>query len=515
MNASDDNIRISKHLGLSKKILQLIQASSNGFLLSKLDYKIHNTNSLNHDLNKSPMERVNIALTKFGRMSSSEIVTPAKVADQMVALLPESLSNSDGLVLDIASKQAEFTVALMRRYGDQIGQRTYAICTSMLAYEFTRKVYSLLSLPTDHIFNSFTSYDLIKSDNQKLTTLLKDMNFTAIIGNPPYQDMGGSGGTNDAPIYQEFCMFASGIKPNYITLVIPSRWFAAGRENLLGNFRSMMLNSRRISKLTSFNNSRELFSNVEIKGGICYYLEESSYDGDCFYTLNNGQSVQSDTLALNTFEVLIREPQVAKIVAKILSATRDSPKVDSIISADTPFGIPTNPTDNKKNIIEIVDQKDDQHPIQLHYLTRLKRSIGYISKDVVSKNTEDISKYKVYVPGAGGSGNDSKILGDPIVAMPGSICSQTYLYSAFESYDEANAFALYLRTKFLRFLVASIKITQHALSGVYRYVPMQDFTANSDIDWSRSVAEIDQQLYEKYHLNDKEIQFIESMIQPM
>jgi hypothetical protein len=385
----------------------------------------------------------------------------------------------------------------------------------MLAYEFTRKVYSLLSLPTDHIFNSFTSYDLIKSDNQKLTTLLKDMNFTAIIGNPPYQDMGGSGGTNDAPIYQEFCMFASGIKPNYITLVIPSRWFAAGRENLLGNFRSMMLNSRRISKLTSFNNSRELFSNVEIKGGICYYLEESSYDGDCFYTLNNGQSVQSDTLALNTFEVLIREPQVAKIVAKILSASKDSPKVDSIISADTPFGIPTNPTDNKKNIIEIVDQKDDQHPIQLHYLTRLKRSIGYISGSFITKNTADINKYKVFIPKAGGSGNDAKILGDPITAPQGSVCSQTYLYAAFESYEEAEAFSKYIRTRFLRFNVASKKITQDALSGVYRFVPMQDFTANSDIDWSRSVAEIDQQLYEKYHLNDKEIQFIESMIQPM
>lgn len=99
--------------------------------------------------------------------------------------------------------------------------------------------------------------------------------------------------------------------------------------------------------------------------------------------------------------------------------------------------------------------------------------------------------------------------------MPNSVCTQSYLYAAFDSETESRNFIKYLRTKFLRVLVSAIKITQHATSRVYRYVPLQDFTDGSDIDWSKSIAEIDAQLYKKYGLTDEEIIFIESMIKPM
>lgn len=115
----------------------------------------------------------------------------------------------------------------------------------------------------------------------------------------------------------------------------------------------------------------------------------------------------------------------------------------------------------------------------------------------------------------GGSGNDSKILGNLEYAAPNSVCTQSYLYAKFNSEDEAKNFIKYLRTKFLRVLVSAIKITQHATSRVYRYVPIQDFTFSSDIDWSKSIDEIDAQLYAKYNLSDEEIAFIESMIKPM
>lgn len=204
---------------------------------------------------------------------------------------------------------------------------------------------------------------------------------------------------------------------------------------------------------------------------------------------------------------------MAKIVSSITSSDYD--KVESIISADTPFGIPTNPSNNKKTIIEVVDKPDDNHTIQLYYLKNLKRVVGYISRDVITKNVSDVDKYKVFVPGAGGSGNDTKILGDPIVVSPGSVCSQTYLYSAFATEQEAQAFAKYLRTRFLRFLVSSIKITQHAQSGVYRYVPIQDFKASGDIDWTKSIDEIDTQLFDKYSLSHSDVAYIKSVITPM
>lgn len=340
-----------------------------------------------------------------------------------------------------------------------------------------------------------------------------NMKFKAIVGNPPYQDMGGSGGTNDAPIYQEFCMIASRIKPNFVSLVIPSRWFAAGRENLLGDFRSKMLKSGNVSKLTAYNNSRDLFSNVEIKGGVCYFLEDSSYSGECDYTLVNGNTIQSDSISLDSFDVLIREPKLAKIVGKVSSKL--STGVDSIISSDTPFGVPTKPTNNAKEKFSVSETPSASHNTALFVVESLKRKILFVAKNAIKKNTQDIDKHKVFVPEVGGSGNDSKILGDPEYAAPNSVCTQSYLYAPFGSEIEAKNFIKYLRSKFLRVLVSAIKITQHATSRVYRYVPMQDFTAGSDIDWSKSIEEIDAQLYAKYNLSDEEISFIESMIKPM
>ena len=513
--ATDDNRRIARNLGLNVGILKLIQCKSNPFVLRKLDYKIENTNDLMCDDNLVPIERVEVAMRKFDRLSVSEVVTPAKVADEMVSILPFDKLNAkgDAKFLDIASKQGEFTIALYKKFGDKAKEHIYAIPTSELTYEFTRKTYKLLGMPIENVFTDFTSYDLIGDDNEKIIKELKDMKFDVIISNPPYQDVGGSGGTNDAPIYQEFCMIASRIKSNYVSLVIPSRWFTAGRENLLGNFRFKMLKSGNISKLIAYNNSRDLFPNVEIKGGICYFLEDLAYSGNCDYTLINGNSIQNDSISLDSFDVLIREPKLAKIVAKVSSKLIQG--VDTIISSDTPFGVPTKPTNNAKEKFSVSETPSSSHNTVLFVIEDLKRKTLFVDKSAIKKNTQDIDKHKVFVPEVGGSGNDTKILGTPEYAAPNSVCSQSYLYAPFNSEIEAKNFIKYLRSKFLRVLVSAIKITQHATSRVYRYVPMQDFTGNSDIDWSKPINEIDAQLYAKYDLSADEIAFIESTIKPM
>lgn len=406
-----------------------------------------------------------------------------------------------------------------------VAENIFVICKTPMAKRITRR--TLLGFRKGKV-NTRYFEDLINQIKNKPDNFIAkvakgksfwkanendNMKFKAIVGNPPYQDMGGSGGTNDAPIYQEFCMIASRIKPNFVSLVIPSRWFAAGRENLLGDFRSKMLKSGNVSKLTAYNNSRDLFSNVEIKGGVCYFLEDSSYSGECDYTLVNGNTIQSDSISLDSFDVLIREPKLAKIVGKVSSKL--STGVDSIISSDTPFGVPTKPTNNAKEKFSVSETPSASHNTALFVVESLKRKILFVAKNAIKKNTQDIDKHKVFVPEVGGSGNDSKILGDPEYAAPNSVCTQSYLYAPFGSEIEAKNFIKYLRSKFLRVLVSAIKITQHATSRVYRYVPMQDFTAGSDIDWSKSVAEIDAQLYAKYNLSKDEISFIESMIKPM
>lgn len=158
-----DNRRIANHLGLDRRVLEVIQEKSNPFILHDLDYKIENTNDLIRDAALLPMERVEIAMRRFGRLSDSEIVTPAKVADEMVAILPfeELNEKADAKFLDIASKEGEFSVALYRRFGEKVKPRLYAIATSTLAYEFTRKVYTLLGMPVENIYADFTSFDLI------------------------------------------------------------------------------------------------------------------------------------------------------------------------------------------------------------------------------------------------------------------------------------------------------------------------------------------------------------------
>lgn len=515
--ATTDNRRIAKNLGLSVEILNLVQRKSNPFVLQKFDYKIENVNDLMRDDGLTPIKRVEVAMRKFGRMSDSEIVTPLNVADNVVKLLPENVF-SYGPVLDIASKQGEFTIALLKRYGQDVSNKIYSVCTSKLTYEFTRKVYKLLSLPIDHIFDTFTSYDLIKKDKNKkyiIPQVITDMNFAAIIGNPPYQDRGGSGGTNDASIYQDFCQFSFEVNPQFTSMVIPSRWFTGGRENLVGDFRHTMLTSNHTSRLIAFSNAKDLFPDAEIKGGCCYFIYSPAYIGKCNYSLIRDGKVFSNYRNLGKFDVLIREPKLAEIVSKVISKSNNT--IEEMISSDTPFGIPTNPNISTKTPFKVYPNKSNSHDTVLFLITKAGRCTAFVSKQDIKKNTQDIDKPKVFIPGAYGAGESfpHQILGVPELAPANSVCSQSYLYVALNSELETINFVKYIKTKFLRILVSASKVSQHAMSKVYRFVPMQNFTENSDIDWNKSVEEIDTQLYAKYNLTCEEIAFIESMIKPM
>ena len=515
IDSDDNNRRIARNIGIKKGLLKLILQKGNPFIISKLDYKIQNINTLAHDAVLQGEERINVALKKFERLSDSEIVTPMNLANEMVGILPDDV-DCHSKFLDIASKQGEFARALLLRYGNGVKDNIYSIPTSKLTYEFTRKVYKMLGMPVTNIFYEFNSYDLIEKNTKEIIKQLTDMNFDVIIGNPPYQDKGGSGGTNDASIYQDFCQIAFDVNPNYISMVIPSRWFTGGRENLVKDFRNEMLTSKHVMKLVSFTNAKDLFPNAEIKGGCCYFLYTTSYCGKCKYELNRDDVKIATDRDLGQFDILIREPILANIVERILSQVTTF--IDGLISSDTPFGIPTNPIDSSKYNIEISEQKDNVHDIAFYWIKRKEgRGIGYVSRKNIKKNIPDISKPKVFIPEAYGAGESfpHQIIGIPEIASAESVCSQSYLYVAFRTNTEAENFAKYLRTKFLRVLVSASKVSQHAMNKVYRFVPIQDFTENSDIDWSRSIDEIDSQLYAKYHLTEEETAFVEKMIKPM
>ena len=508
-----DNRRIANNLGIKLSVLRIIQRRMYPFYLSKLDYKIQNINSLMRDDSLPPLERAERAMKKFGRLSISEIVTPAFLADEVVSQLPIKPYKSERF-LDIAAKQGEFACALYKRFGDEAKDRIISLPTSRISYELTRKIYEMLGLPTVNVIDSFLTYDL--RNNPDKIKILNNMKFDAIVGNPPYQEMGGSGGNNDAPIYQDFAHIATALSPKYISLVIKAAWFSSGRENLLSDFRRYMLTSGHIQKLTVYTNSSVLFSNdVEIKGGCCYYLENKDYKGKCDYTIHDQGETTTISRNLDALDVLIREPKISTIVERVLSKCKGQEMVDSIISSDTPFGVSSNPKASKKNPLKVYSTKSPSHDLLLYHIERGQRKIEYIPKNTITKNAQDIEKPKVFITGAGGSGTDKKVMGIPIVAPKHSVCSQSFLYAAFDTDEEAQNFNKYIYTKFFRILLAALKITQSASSRFYRLIPMQDYTNKSDINWNTDISNIDEQLFNKYSITEEERVFINGRISDM
>ena len=351
-----------------------------------------------------------------------------------------------------------------------------------------------------HVYNSIP----VNDDED-----INDMKFSVIVGNPPYQLMGASGGNNDAPIFQHFCACAERLTGRYVSMIIPARWFAAGRESLLKDFRYNMLNSGFTRKLFVYADSHDIFPHVEIKGGVCYYMEDIKEKGLCDFTMVEDGTRSLTTMKLNEYDILIRYPELKSIVDKVVEGIKNEKlnTVDTIISSDTPFGIPSNPRESSKTPFNVYETSAHDHNTLLFHIENNKRKQEFVSRKEVTKNSSDIDFWKVFIPGGYGAGEGfpHQILGMPELAPKNSVCSQSYLYAKFNTETEARHFIDYLSTKFFRALVLARKVTQSAPNRVYKFVPLLDLTKK----WS------DNELYKKYNLTDEDIAFIESRIKPM
>ena len=499
---SKDNQRIAQNVGLSFKKLCYIHRHINPFILSNLEYKIYNINELLTDETYTPVDRVDRALQKFGRLSNSEIVTPSNVADDIVALLPKEKLGKNSKILDIASKQGEFACALYKRFGDKIKDNIYALPTSSLTYEFTRKVFELLDIPVDNIFSDFNSYDLIGENKETYIKILSEMKFDAIVGNPPYQMSDGGGMQTESssgssiPLYQKFMTQSKNLNPTYISMIIPSRWFSGGRG--LDDFRDEMLRDRRIVKIIDYSDSRDCFPRVDIAGGVCYLLWDKNHDDQCVVVNKERNKSYQTNRYLDEFPVFVRHAIAVGIINKVLS--RGEQMMDSVVYSSKPFGFRS-------------FEKGRKHKKALDVELLGSGGITYVKRNEVTTNADLIDKYKVIMSkssaehaGQTDSQGRKRIVSRIEVLSPNQICSETYLLlNAFESIEEAQNLALYVKTRFFRFLLSTILLTQNIAKDKYMFVPVQDFTRS----WT------DAELYTKYGLSNEEIQFIESMIKPM
>lgn len=336
------------------------------------------------------------------------------------------------------------------------------------------------------------AYAFIHSDRDDVFGELLTMNFDVIIGNPPYQLDDGGAGASAKPIYHLFVEQAKKLNPNYLVMITPSRWFTGGKG--LDAFRDNMLNDRRIKEIHDFPNSKDCFDNVEIKGGVNYFLWEKRHDGDCeVFTYDDGHCVSQLKRPLKEkgIDIFIRYNQAINILHKVIKFSE--PSFSDLISSRKPFGFATN-------------FKGKNKPFKNSVKIYRNGGIGYVDISEIERGREWILKHKVIVPYAVGTGDGKTDKVNPIYAGINSACTETYLViGPFESEEICNNLMSYINTKFLHFMLTLKKNTQHTTKGVYQLVPMQDFSR----PWT------DEQLYAKYGLSKDEINFIESMIRPM
>jgi site-specific DNA-methyltransferase (adenine-specific) len=341
------------------------------------------------------------------------------------------------------------------------------------------------------------AYPFIHTDNIKTWIAEKfggDMQFDVVIGNPPYQlNDGGGDGSSAIPLYHKFIEKSLELEPRFLSMIIPSKWFSGGKG--LDEFRMKMLSERRITKLVDFPDSRDAFSGVDIAGGVMYFLWDQSSDESCLVeTRTKDQSVVAKRV-LNEFEVFVRDNRVLEIIEKVRAL--EAASLSELVSARRPFGIDSATRGSNTGDLYLFTSAGD---------SRIDRNQVTKGADLVGKWKVLLSKTSSEHAGQPDKTGRKRVFSRIEVMPPRSVATESYLVvGPFGSKQMAQNAAEYLRTRFVRYLVSAILLTQNITRSSFFFVPSQDFSK----PWT------DAELYRKYRLTSSEIERIESTIRPM
>lgn len=321
----------------------------------------------------------------------------------------------------------------------------------------------------------------------------QNMKLDAIVGNPPYQVMDGGAGVSAIPVYNRFVDLAKKANPHYISMIMPAKWYNAGRG--LEQFRSDMLNDKSISKLYDYVDPHDCFPTVDVAGGVCYFLRDNNYNGLCNFVSCKAGSKISNMRDLSESEVLIRHQEEISILNKV--QVKGQTYLNAIAYSQKPFGLRT--------YVKPLAEGD--------ILLRYNGGIGPYSRDLITVNNKLIDRWKIVTSrltaehaGETDRNGQKRIFSILEILEPGTICTETYMMlCACESQKECTNMLQYIKTRFVRALIAMATSTQQMSKANFRFVPLQDFNK----PWT------DAELYAKYGLTNDEIAFIESMIKPM
>ena len=491
-------------------------------------------------------------LSCLANLSNDEVFTPPEIANRMLDLLPKEIwSDSKVKFLDPFCKSGVFLREITKRlldglseeipdmqerldhilhyqvYGMAITELTSLVsrrslyCSKEASSEYSISRFdeaagNIVFHEIPHTWNESTgkciycgasrdvyergedkeshAYQFIHTDNPK--ELFNNMKFDVIIGNPPYQLNDGGGRDSAAiPLYDKFVQKAKQLAPHFLIMIIPARWYTGGRG--LDDFRDNMISDTRLKVIHDYPETDDCFPGLNIRGGVCYFLWDSLYHGDC--TIINhikGKMIEMKRpLKEANIPLLIRYNQSISIMKKVLKFKEVS--LGKYVSTSKPFGM-------RSNFSDFTSIQTEMHSVKLY---RFGEN-GYVAKKIIVKNEKLIDRYKVLVSKASPGGDEypHSIVSQPIVSEPNSVCTETYLViKDVDSRIEAENLVSYIKTRFFRFMMSLVKNTQNISKASYTFVPLQDFSH----PWT------DEMLYGKYKLSSDEIAFIESMIRPM
>lgn len=356
----------------------------------------------------------------------------------------------------------------------------------------------------------------LKVINTKIETKTRNvMKFDVIIGNPPYHEE-VEGNERNNPVYNYFMDESYKITKKAM-FVTPARFlFNAGQTPKAWN--KKMLNDPHFKVLYYNPDAYKVFTNVILKGGVAitYYDNQKIYNPiEVFVPYTELLSIKDKIVSKEKGNKFLPEIMVGAVPYKFSDKFRKE-RPDLVSKTGTSFDLRTNAIDNLYNEAFFIDKPNDNREyVQIYGLLNTKRVFAWIRRDFIIE-ASNFSSYKVLLPKVNGNGDFGETLSSPIVASPLVGYTQSFIgIGAVKSKDEANVILKYIKTRFVRALLGILKRTQDNPPERWKYVPLQDFTPNSDIDWSQSIADIDEQLFEKYGLDEAEKNFIRTKVKEM
>lgn len=472
---------------------------------------------------------------------TNQIFTPKKVVQMMINKLeeqePSLFNRTDSTFIDLYMKSGMYITEIVKKLFNNT-RNQYETDHECLKHILENQVYGLSPTPIlqgitqSYIFGfdtekkisrkNFVQHDLTheaqqgvaKQKLQELLNLKANMKFDAVVGNPPYQDETKGDSTQKPPIYHYFVESSYKLAEK-VCLITPARFlFNAGATPSLWN--KKMLNDTHLKVLFFEQNSSNVFPGTSIKGGVAVtywdYRKEFGKIGT-FTVFEEIKSILKKIEPLNESFSNIIYSAFSYQFSDVLH--EEQPHIEQILSSGHKNDISTNIFDSLPKIFLLEKPFDEQNYVKFYGLSNRERVYRWIKKSYI-KEHPNLEKFKVWLPKANGSGSIGEKITTPLIGAPNTGTTHTFIsIGAFDKKEEAENVLRYIKTKFARILLGVLKITQDNPPEKWSKIPIQNFTENSDIDWTKSISEIDQQLYKKYQLSKEEIIFIEENVQAM